>query len=142
MQGIEMLVRQIAERRSEVEIQYTRVVRPGGNPAALRAMKETFEVGDARWRGIGVIPKSGLRLRRSYARFDAVSRFALKPGSAKEPAGCRCGDILRAVKTPEDCRLFGKRCTPENPVGPCMVSTEGTCAAHYKYARLPKFTRK
>jgi hydrogenase expression/formation protein HypD len=133
LQGIEMLLRQIAVGRAEVEIQYSRGVRPEGNPLALEAMYRVFQEADAGWRGLGTIPASGLKLRPEYARFDAEAAFAIQPPPTKEHKGCICGEILRGVKTPPECPIFGSACTPESPVGPCMVSAEGTCAGWYQY---------
>ena len=113
--------------------EYARAVRPEGNPVARRVIDEVFEPGDADWRGLGVIPGSGLRFRDEFAAFDAARRFAVDPGEALEPAGCRCGEVLRGVLDPGECALFGGRCTPEDPVGACMVSSEGACAARYRY---------
>ena len=133
LQGIEMLLRQIAEGRAEVEIQYRRGVRPEGNPLARELLSRVFETSDADWRGLGCIPGSGLKLRPEYRRFDAEEAFAISPPPAKEHKGCLCGDILRGAKTPPECPLFAATCTPERPVGPCMVSSEGTCAGWYQY---------
>ncbi len=133
IEGILMIVRQIAEKRSAVEIQYRTVVRPEGNPRAMALLDRYFEPVDAYWRGIGVIPASGLKLREQYAAFDANRKFNPPASDASEPELCSCGDILRGVKIPTECPLFGTGCTPESPVGPCMVSTEGSCAAYYKY---------
>ncbi|HUI45787.1 MAG TPA: hydrogenase formation protein HypD [Nitrospirota bacterium] len=133
IEGILMIVRQIAEKRSAVEIQYRTVVRPEGNPRAVELLDRYFEPADAYWRGIGVIPASGLKLREQYAAFDANRRFNPPASEASEPELCSCGDILRGVKIPTECPLFGTGCTPESPIGPCMVSTEGSCAAYYKY---------
>jgi len=133
LQGIEMLLRQIADGRAEVEIQYRRGVRPEGNPLARELVSRVFETSDADWRGLGCIPGSGLKLRPEYRRFDAEEAFAISPPPTKEHKGCLCGDILRGVKTPPECPLFAKACTPERPVGPCMVSSEGTCAGWYQY---------
>lgn len=133
IEGILMIVRQIAQKRSEVEIQYRTVVRDEGNPRALALLDAYFEPADAHWRGIGVIPKSGLQLKEHYAFFDASRRFNPSLSTAAEPDLCSCGDILRGVKIPTECALFGTGCTPDAPVGPCMVSTEGSCAAYYKY---------
>ena len=135
LQGIQMLLAQIAEGRAEVEIAYTRAVMPEGNPVAVAAIDEVFETCDADWRGLGVIPNSGYRMRPRYARFDAQARFAPDPEPTRDHAGCRCGDILRGIMQPSECPLFAKACTPENPIGPCMVSSEGACAAHYRYYR-------
>lgn len=133
IEGILMIVRQIAEKRAAVEIQYTSVVRPEGNPRAVALLENYFEPADAYWRGIGNIPGSGLKLRERYVAFDANIKFHPPKSDAKEPELCSCGDILRGVKVPTECALFGTGCTPDNPIGPCMVSTEGSCAAYYKY---------
>jgi hydrogenase expression/formation protein HypD len=135
IEGILMIARQIAQQRSEVEIQYRNVVKEEGNPKALALLGKVFEPMDAYWRGIGVIPASGLKLRANYAAFDAVARFAPEVSDQPEPELCSCGDILRGVKIPTECPLFGSGCTPDSPVGPCMVSTEGSCAAYYKYGQ-------
>jgi hydrogenase expression/formation protein HypD len=135
LQGIYMLASQIETGEARVEIQYRRAVAPEGNPNALQTMDRVFEPTDAPWRGLGVIPKSGLALREAYRALDADALFDLEVPESPEPPGCKCGEILRGVKTPPDCKLFRSICTPENPVGPCMVSGEGTCAAYYKYSR-------
>jgi hydrogenase expression/formation protein HypD len=136
LQGIYMLVSQIEAGEARVEIQYRRAVAPEGNLNALKTMNRVFEPCDAPWRGLGVIPKSGLAFREAYRAFDAEALFDLDVPDSPEPPGCKCGDILRGVKKPVECKLFRGVCTPENPVGPCMVSSEGTCAAYYKYSRL------
>jgi hydrogenase expression/formation protein HypD len=133
LQAVEMLVRQVEDGIARVEIAYTRGVRPEGNVKALELMDIVFDTAVAGWRGIGDIPGSGLRLKSKYARFDAGRQFDVTLPPAREHAGCRCGEILRGVIRPFDCGLFGKACTPENPVGPCMVSSEGSCAAYYQY---------
>ncbi len=133
LQSVDMLVTQVEKGQSRVEIAYRRGVRPEGNQQALKLMERVFESSPARWRGIGEVADSGLKLKAKYRRFDAEANFELKPGPTVEPAGCLCGDILRGVKTPDDCPLFGKVCTPENPIGPCMVSAEGSCSAYYLY---------
>jgi hydrogenase expression/formation protein HypD len=133
LQTVDMLVGQVEKGHSKVEIAYKRGVKPEGNLQALKLMEQVFEPAPALWRGIGEVAGSGLKLREKYRRFDAEANFELKPGPAVEPAGCICGDILRGVKTPADCNLFGVVCTPESPVGPCMVSTEGSCSASYLY---------
>jgi hydrogenase expression/formation protein HypD len=135
IEGILMIVRQIAQGRSAVEIQYRTVVRDEGNPKAVALLDHYFEPSDAYWRGIGVIPNSGLKLRERYSSFDANIKFNPPASTATEPDLCSCGDILRGVKIPTECPLFGTGCTPESPVGPCMVSTEGSCAAYYKYGQ-------
>ena len=133
LQGIAMLLRQLHEGRSEIEIAYARGVMPAGNVHAIAAIADVFESCTATWRGLGEIPDSGYRLRDDYAEFDAVKRFSPDVEPTIEPKGCRCGDVLRARMAPSDCPLFRKVCTPENPVGPCMVSSEGSCAAYYRY---------
>jgi hydrogenase expression/formation protein HypD len=133
LSGVAMLLAQIAAGRPTVEIQYTSVVRPEGNPRARAILERFFEPCDAHWRGIGTIPGSGLQLRPEFAHRDAVRRFALERPEVPDPAACQCGAVLKGIKTPPDCKLFGKACTPERPVGACMVSTEGSCAAYYKY---------
>ena len=133
LQSVEMLVSQVENGKSQVEIAYRRGVRPEGNRQALKLMSQVFEPRPALWRGMGGIPGSGLKLRNKYQRFDAEFAFDIRPSLPREPAGCICGDILRGVKTPADCKLFGKVCTPQSPVGPCMVSSEGSCSASYLY---------
>jgi hydrogenase expression/formation protein HypD len=131
--SVAMLVEQIESGKPQVEIAYRRGVKPEGNQKALEVMGKVFEVAEADWRGIGIIPASGLKLRKEYERFDAEKAFVLKLDPVKEAKGCICGAILRGVKTPVDCKLFRKVCFPEHPVGPCMVSSEGACAAYYQY---------
>ena len=133
LQGIAMLVRQLHEGRAEIEIAYARGVMPEGNPVALAAIDEVFETCTATWRGLGDIPGSGYRIRDEFANFDAVRRFEPDVEPTRDPKGCRCGDVLRARIAPNECPLFRTVCTPENPVGPCMVSSEGSCAAYYRY---------
>ncbi|MFH1775745.1 MAG: hydrogenase formation protein HypD [Chloroflexota bacterium] len=132
LHGVSRLVEQVESGQPKVEIAYRRVVSLDGNERALAMMSEVFEPGPANWRGIGTVPGSGLRLRDRYRRFDAEA-FSIDAGEPFEPPGCLCGDILRGVKTPPDCKLFGVTCTTEHPVGPCMVSSEGTCSAYYRY---------
>ncbi len=131
--AVEMLVKQIEEGRHVLENAYTRVVRQEGNRQALDIMDEVFEASDSSWRGIGVVPESGLRLRDKYSAFDAERRFEIECQTSRENPACICGDILRGVKGPHDCRLFRTVCDPGHPVGPCMVSHEGTCSAYYLY---------
>ncbi len=130
------LVRMIGEQRNVVENGYARVVRDGGNPKAREIMYDVFEECEAHWRGIGVIPGSGLALRDGYAGFDAARRFPVDPPAPRQHPGCRCGDLLRGLIIPTGCGLFGTACTPENAVGPCMVSSEGPCSAYYKYGGM------
>jgi hydrogenase expression/formation protein HypD len=131
--GINMLLRQIVSGGPSVESEYGRAVRAGGNPRALEIMREVFTVTGARWRSIGLIKASGLGFKRPFAGFDAVKRFKLSYREAPEPKGCICGPILLGKAAPSDCGLFGKACSPSNAVGPCMVSSEGACAAWFKY---------
>jgi hydrogenase expression/formation protein HypD len=133
LQCVEMLVKQVEKGESRVEIAYRRGVKPEGNQIALKLMERVFEPSDARWRGMGEIAQSGLKLKAEYKSFDAEIAFDITTKPAVEHKGCICGEILRGVKTPADCRLFGKACTPANPVGPCMVSAEGSCSAYYLY---------
>jgi len=130
---IDMLVNQIETEQYQVEIAYRRGVKPEGNRQALKLMDTVFEVGEANWRGIGAVPSSGLGLKESYHQFDAEANFDIKPEPSHEAEGCLCGSILRGVNTPLDCKLFRHICTPEHPVGPCMVSSEGSCATYYHY---------
>ena len=133
LQGIAMIMRQLHEGRAEIEIAYARGVMPEGNPVALAAIDEVFETCTATWRGLGEIPGSGYRIREEYAAFDALRRFEPAIEPTVEHKGCRCGDVLRGIMAPDECPLFRTACTPENPIGPCMVSSEGSCAAYYRY---------
>lgn len=118
----------------KIEIQYKRVVKDDGNIEAQKLIEEVFEDSDAEWRGLGMIEGSGLKIREKYSEYDAEKKFNIKkPNSGTEIKGCRCGDVLKGIITPKQCPLFGKACTPVNPIGPCMVSSEGSCAAYYKY---------
>jgi len=141
MQSTLMLVRQINEHRCTVENQYTRAVTRGGNRKAQALMDEVFAVRERfEWRGLGHLPASALRLADAYADFDAEQRFPVAPGQAgkwgKEIKGCECPSVLRGTMEPTDCKLFGTVCTPENPMGACMVSSEGACAAYWSYGRF------
>ena len=137
MQAILMLVRQHNEGRCDVENQYVRAVTSAGNATAQAGIAEIFELRDAfEWRGLGMVAQSGLKLRPSYAAFDAEQRFALEELHGRDNPACECGAILRGAKTPAECRLFGTVCTPDAPMGSCMVSSEGACAAHWTYGRL------
>lgn len=138
LQGVWMLVKQLAEGRAEIEIAYGRGVEASGNPAATAAIDASFERCDAEWRGIGVIPGTGLALRPEFADYDARTRIPVTVPESREIKGCQCGDVLRGVVLPFDCKLFGKGCTPEHPIGPCMVSSEGSCAAYYRYTDYGK----
>jgi hydrogenase expression/formation protein HypD len=137
LQSIVMLLRQRAEGRCEVENQYTRVVRPEGNPRALAAIAETMETReDFEWRGLGVLPRSALRVRDELASFDAERLFEIPAARIEDPKACRCGDVLTGQIKPWECGVFGTACTPERPLGTCMVSSEGACAAYFSYGRL------
>jgi hydrogenase expression/formation protein HypD len=133
LQGIAQLLEQRVEDRAAIEIAYRRAVMPEGNPTARAAIDRVFAVCDAAWRGLGTITRSGYAIREEFAAFDAERRFAFEVEPTVEPRGCRCGDVLRGVIPPDECPLFGRACTPTNPVGPCMVSSEGSCAAWYRY---------
>lgn len=140
IQAILMLVRQIDEARCEIENQYRRAVTERGNARAIAEMAEIFELRDAfEWRGLGEIAKSALRLREAYAQFDAERRFSLETQPARDNPACECGAILRGRKRPQDCKLFGVACTPETPIGACMVSSEGSCAADWTYRRFRRY---
>ena len=137
MQAVLMLVRQVNDARCEVENEYIRAVTEQGNRTAQAACDAIFELRDAfEWRGLGVLPRSALRLRIEYAAFDAERRFNIETVSAADNPACACPDILRGASRPTDCKLFGTACTPETPVGACMVSSEGACAAHWTYGRF------
>jgi hydrogenase expression/formation protein HypD len=143
MQAILMLVRQVNDGRHEVENQYGRAVRPEGNERAKSEVAEIFELRKSfEWRGLGLVLYSGLRLKETYATFDAERRFSIEYVPAPDNAACECGAILRGVKKPTDCKLFGTVCTPETPMGSCMVSAEGACAAHWTYGRFRDGERK
>ena len=129
-----------AEGRPALENLYPQVVSAGGNRCAQQLLGEVFESTTVRWRGLGELPDSGLVLREQFCRFDARDRFGLIETSNDEPPGCRCGDVITGRATPADCKLFGRACTPIDPVGPCMVSSEGTCQAWFKYRRAARTT--
>ncbi len=133
LQGIATLINNIDQGKTLVSNAYKRAVRQEGNPIAVEKLYEVFEPYDSVWRGIGTVKDSGLKIRDKYSSFDAAKVFNLVNKNVQEPKGCLCGEILKGTKIPPSCSLFGKRCTPENPVGACMVSSEGTCAAYYKY---------
>ncbi len=137
MQAILMLVRQLNDGRAEVENEFSRAVTREGNLKAQSLVAEVFELRRSfEWRGLGEVPYSGLRIKHKYAAFDAERRFDIAYQSVADNKACECGAILRGVKRPQDCKIFGTVCTPENPVGSCMVSSEGACAAHYTYGRF------
>ena len=133
LRAVLALVEMAEDGRPDVANAYTRSVRPDGNPAAQQALQQVFQVVDVDWRGFGTVPASGLGIRSTYARFDAAHNFSVEVPPAREPPGCRCGEVLRGVMLPTECPLFGRACTPQNPVGPCMVSAEGACAAYHRY---------
>ncbi len=136
LQSTAMILRQRVEGRCEVENQYTRVVRPEGNPHALRAIDETMEVRETfEWRGLGWIPESALRLRPELASWDAEARFSVPGARVADRKACQCGQVLVGAIKPWQCKVFGTACTPERPLGTCMVSSEGACAAYYSYGR-------
>ena len=137
MQSALMLIRQLNEGRHEVENEYTRVVSREGNRKAKALVAEVFELRRSfEWRGLGLVPYSALRIKSAYAGFDTEKRFEVPAIQASDVKGCECPSILRGVKKPTDCRLFGTVCTPENPMGSCMVSSEGACAAYWTYGRF------
>jgi len=140
LMGVWMLVEQIKNGEAVVRNEYTRVVHEEGNVKAKKAMEEVFKEGDTKWRGFPVIPKSSLELRREFEGYDARKKYEddleeIKDKEFKEPEGCRCGELLRGLLSPQECPLFGTRCTPNNPVGPCMVSIEGSCNIEYRYSK-------
>jgi hydrogenase expression/formation protein HypD len=135
LRAVADLVDQIEDGQPEVANTYARSVTRQGNPAAMGVMNQVFEVGAADWRGMGIVPASGLSIRPSFRRFDAAHLFDVDPGPAVEHKGCLCGDVLRGTVTPPRCPLFGVACTPARPIGPCMVSAEGACAAYYQFGQ-------
>ena len=139
LQGVYLILRQLAEGRMEVENQYTRVVRDEGNPAALRAIAETMELRTTfEWRGLGFISRSALQLRSEFADWDAEVRFDVPGIRVADPKACQCGEVLKGVIKPWECKVFGTACTPDRPIGTCMVSSEGACAAYYNFGRLTR----
>lgn len=136
LEGIEMLTKQIVEKKKpSVENQYKRVVRAEGNKKALSLIKKVFDITDSPWRGLGVLPKSGLSIKKTYSKFDAKKNIECETEKTKQNPQCICGKVLCGTKKPYDCKLYLKKCTPEHPIGPCMVSGEGTCAAYYKFKK-------
>jgi hydrogenase expression/formation protein HypD len=133
LQSILMLVNMISENRYGTEIQYKRAVTGAGNMKARDIVNAVFEPSDAVWRGLGNIPESGLKIRGKFAAFDASRHFSIDVPAVHDPSGCICGEVLRGLKKPDQCALFGTVCTPVNPVGACMVSGEGACQAYYQY---------
>lgn len=142
-QSIWMLLKQIVENRCEVENQYNRLVEPNGNKNALQAMNQVFTVREKfEWRGLGEIPNSGFKICEEYAQFDAEVKFTIPNLKVADHKACQCGEILKGVLKPWQCKVFGTACTPETPIGTCMVSSEGACAAYYKYGRLSTMAKK
>jgi hydrogenase expression/formation protein HypD len=136
LQSLWMVLAQLSEGRCEIENQYARVAAAGGNAAALQALAQVYELREFfEWRGLGSIDHSGVRLRSRYARFDAEKKFALPNVRIADPKACQCGEVLKGVIKPRQCKLFGTACTPQTPVGALMVSSEGACAAYYQYGR-------
>ncbi len=135
METILMLVKQLENNSPKVEIQYKRAVRPGGNEKAREMLDEAFELRDDWWRGLGVLKASGMKIKEKYRMFDAEQMIPVNVEPTKEDKGCICGEVLKGIKTPKDCKLFAKSCTPLNPVGACMVSHEGACHAYYRFNR-------
>jgi hydrogenase expression/formation protein HypD len=133
LEGIYLILEQLISKTKEVEIQYKRAVTPEGNKRAREILFDVFETGPSVWRGIGEIPGSGLVFKKEYQDFDTLKRFEVPEINPDEISGCSCGAILRGIKNPGQCALFKKVCTPLNPIGPCMVSSEGTCSTYYKY---------
>ena len=143
LQAIYMVVKQVVEGRAEVENQYARCVQRDGNPMALKALCEVFEPRDYfEWRGLGSIAHSGMKLKGKYAAFDAELKFNVPGLRIADPKACQCGEILKGVKKPWECKVFGTACTPETPIGSCMVSSEGACAAYYNFGRLSKIAER
>jgi hydrogenase expression/formation protein HypD len=139
LQGVYMILRQLADGRSEVENQYTRVVRDDGNRAALKAIAETMQLRTTfEWRGLGFISQSALKLRPEFAEWDAEVRYAVPGIRVADPKACQCGEVLKGVIKPWECKVFGTACTPDRPIGTCMVSSEGACAAYYNFGRLSR----
>jgi len=135
LKAVTMLAAQAKSESPKVEIAYDRAVTREGNRQAMAIMYKVLEPADALWRGLTVIPGSGLEIRPEYDFFNARKRFDITVETAKDPAGCACGDVLKSIKTPADCKLFGVACVPEHPIGPCMVSGEGACGAYYRYRK-------
>ncbi len=133
LKAVLMLIKQNETGIPALENAYQRAVAENGNPKAKEIMNQVFKEADATWRGIGLIHGSGMELRRKFSRFNALEKFSLNVPDAEEPKGCACGEILMGLKTPDQCPLYKKKCTPVHPVGPCMVSSEGSCAAFYRY---------
>ena len=135
IKGIKSLIKQIKGHENKVEIEYKRAVNKKGNKTAQGVLDTVFRRADVEWRGLGVIPKSGLKFRDKFKDFDGEKEFKMKIAKHKKIRGCICGEVLQGLKAPRDCKMLGTACTPSKPIGPCMVSSEGSCAAYYKYER-------
>jgi hydrogenase expression/formation protein HypD len=143
LQSVYMIVKQVVEGRAEVENQYARCITRDGNRRALEVLFDVFEPRDYfEWRGLGSIAHSGMKLRKKYAAFDAELKFSVPGLRIADPKACQCGEILKGVKRPWECKVFGTACTPETPIGSCMVSSEGACAAYYNFGRLSKIAER
>jgi len=139
LQSVWMVLKQLSERRCEVENQYKRIVPPYGNSQALQAIQEVFELREFfEWRGLGSIDHSGVRVREEFSAFDAEQKFPIPNLKIADPTSCQCGEVLKGVIKPSQCKVFGTACTPQNPLGALMVSTEGACAAYYNYGWIPE----
>jgi len=138
LEGLAEICQQLAEDNPQLKSVYTAVVSEKGNTTAQKIIAECFEPADGFWRGLGKIKKSTLKLKDKYAQFDAFKQFNITESPGQEPSGCRCGEVLCGLIEPSQCKLFEKKCTPQTPIGPCMVSTEGACAAWFKYGRKEK----
>jgi hydrogenase expression/formation protein HypD len=143
LQSIYMVVKQVVEGRAEIENQYARCITRGGNKKALEVLSEVFAPRDYfEWRGLGSIAHSGMKLKPKYAAFDAELKYSVPGMRIADPKACQCGEILKGVKKPWECKVFGTACTPETPIGSCMVSSEGACAAYYNFGRLSKIAER
>ena len=134
-QSLYILLNRISAMDAKIDNQYFRAVKENGNPAALKLIDKVFEKEDSIWRGIGTIPQSGLRIKDEFEHFDAGKKIQVEIGKTQEPKNCLCGLVIQGKKSPLDCKLFAKKCTPASPIGPCMVSSEGSCQAYFKYGQ-------
>jgi hydrogenase expression/formation protein HypD len=143
LQSLAMVLKQIADGRCEIENQYARIVPDGGNEPALEAVSKVYELREFfEWRGLGSIDHSGVRFREAYAAFDAERKFTVPNVRIADPKSCQCGEVLKGAIKPWQCKVFGKQCTPETPLGALMVSSEGACAAYFQYGGAPKAKEK
>ena len=139
LQGVYLILRQLSDGRCEVENQYARVVRDEGNPKAMQVIGQTMELRTTfEWRGLGFISQSALKLRPEFAEWDAEVRYEIPGVRVADPKACQCGEVLKGVIKPWECKVFGTACTPDHPIGTCMVSSEGACAAYFNYGRLAR----